>query len=613
MVEAIELTDEQLQQRVLTMLDGEGEIADSANLVSQLGTNPRLVDAALKSLNVDEYVNLDVITLTLLELTAEGKSYQQNGTPEFQYMNSLEVDVETPKTEVEAKIGAQLAKIGFQKAMQNKWIQLCGDKKQNVKRIVKEAQDVDRAQLDEFASKARVDEHDKKVVDMFKKRKLIQQVTQKSYKVTKGVNFAPQRIKLETNLTAEMLRTGAWKETKFKRTNLNAAGQVPQGGHLHPLLKVRAQFREILLAMGFNEMPTNKWVESSFWNFDSLFQPQSHPARDMHDTFFLTNPAKANRVPEEYKERVRRTHESGLEGSVGYGPGWSAEETMKNILRTHTTAISSQMLYNQAQEKEFRPMKYFSIDRVFRNETLDATHLAEFHQVEGVVVDRGIGLSHLLGVMNTFFNKIGISQLKFKPAYNPYTEPSLEIFAFHPQLKKWIEIGNSGVFRPEMLIPMGLPKDVSVIAWGLSLERPTMIYYNVKNIRELFGSKVLISHTKKNPIAYIKGYDVNAAKKDEEVKDAKSVLDELEGKLRGSAWLGGLQPSAEDREALAALDGQQPDPVSHPHTFSWYALASKFTEQTKKTWKKAGGDKPAAAAGGDKKKGGKQKQAAAKK
>jgi phenylalanyl-tRNA synthetase alpha chain len=104
---------------------------------------------------------------------------------------------------------------------------------------------------------------------------------------------------------------------------------------------VRAQFREILLSMGFNEMPTNKWVESSFWNFDSLFQPQSHPARDMHDTFFLQNPTHANRVPEEYKQRVTHTHENGLEGSFGYGPGFSNEETMKNILRTHTTAISS--------------------------------------------------------------------------------------------------------------------------------------------------------------------------------------------------------------------------------------------------------------------------------
>ncbi len=147
-----------------------------------------------------------------------------------------------------------------------------------------------------------------------------------------------------------MLRTGAWKDTKFKKTNLNAAGQTPNGGHLHPLLKVRAQFRQTLLEMGFTEMPTDRFVESGFWNFDSLFQPQSHPARDMHDTFFLKNPVYCNHVPQDYMERVRQTHEDGLEGSFGYGKGWSLEESKKNILRTHTTAISSQMLYKLALE-----------------------------------------------------------------------------------------------------------------------------------------------------------------------------------------------------------------------------------------------------------------------
>ena len=122
-------------------------------------------------------------------------------------------------------------------------------------------------------------------------------------------------------------------------------------------------------------------------------------------------------------------------------------------------------------QKEFTPVKYFSIDRVFRNETLDATHLAEFHQVEGVVADRGLTLGHLIGVLHEFFGRLGMTRLRFKPAYNPYTEPSMEIFAYHDQLGKWVEIGNSGVFRPEMLQPMGLPEDVNVIAWGLSLER----------------------------------------------------------------------------------------------------------------------------------------------
>lgn len=120
---------------------------------------------------------------------------------------------------------------------------------------------------------------------------------------------------------------------------------------------------------------------------------------------------------------------------------WKLEEAQKNLLRTHTTAVSARMLYKLAnQEGGFTPAKYFSIDRVFRNETLDATHLAEFHQVEGVVADRNLTLGDLIGVIAEFFKKLGITQLEFKPAYNPYTEPSMEIFCFHPGLKKWIEV-----------------------------------------------------------------------------------------------------------------------------------------------------------------------------
>ena len=132
---------------------------------------------------------------------------------------------------------------------------------------------------------------------------------------------------------------------------------------------------------------------------------------------------------------------------------------------------------------------------------MDATHLCEFHQVEGLVADRNLTLGNLIAIIRTFFAKIGITQLRFKPAYNPYTEPSMEIFGYHPDLKKWTEIGNSGMFRPEMLRPMGLPEDVRVIAWGLSLERPTMIKYRIENIRDLFGHKADIPKQKNAPIA----------------------------------------------------------------------------------------------------------------
>lgn len=198
-------------------------------------------------------------------------------------------------------------------------------------------------------------------------------------------------------------------------------------------------------------------------------------------------------------------HERGDEGSIGWRYEWSEEESLKNILRTHTTAVSSRMLYRLAQDcsggKPFTPKKYFSIDRVFRNEALDATHLAEFFQIEGLVADVGLTLGDLMGIIEAFFLKLGLPKLRFKPAYNPYTEPSMEVFSWHEGLKKYVEVGNSGMFRPEMLLPMGLPPDVRVIAWGLGLERPTMIRIGCSDVRDLCGyQQPLENILRRNPV-----------------------------------------------------------------------------------------------------------------
>jgi len=337
------------------------------------------------------------------------------------------------------------------------------------------------------------------VLSGLKRRKLINPITIKTYNLKKGPKFSTEFKKAEADLTTDLLSSGTWEDREFKEYNFNALGAPNLGGHIHPLLKVREQYREIFLEMGFEEMPTNNYIESSFWNFDSLFQPQQHPARDAHDTFFLTDPAEAQYFPDDYLERVKNMHSSGGQGSIGWRYDWKIEEAKKNILRTHTTAVSSRMLYKLAQEG-FTPKKYFSIDKVFRNEALDATHLAEFHQIEGLVADYNLTLGHLMGVISQFFSRLGMKNLRFKPAYNPYTEPSMEIFGYHPGLKKWVEVGNSGVFRPEMLLPMGLPPDVRVIAWGLSLERPTMIKYGISNIRDLVGHKISLDFVKNNPM-----------------------------------------------------------------------------------------------------------------
>lgn len=287
------------------------------------------------------------------------------------------------------------------------------------------------------------------------------------------------------------------------------------------LNKVITEIRQNLLIMGFSEMRTNRWVESSFWNFDVLFQPQQHPARDSHDTFFMSSPATAQDIPAEYMANVKQMHESGGQGSIGWRYDWSEGEARKNLLRTHTTAVSARTLHEMAQEYKktgvFEPKKCFSIDRVFRNETLDMTHLAEFHQVEGFVADRNIGLGHLIGVLKEFFRRLGITNLKFKPAYNPYTEPSMEIFGWHPLLNKEVEVGNSGVFRPEMLLPMGFPPDVTVVAWGIGVERTVAQMYGIRSIKTLFSYDQEIAKSKTYPVCFLKA----AEKSDVDEKTAK--------------------------------------------------------------------------------------------
>eukprot|EP01024_Parvocaulis_polyphysoides_P008791 TRINITY_DN12633_c0_g2_i1.p1 TRINITY_DN12633_c0_g2~~TRINITY_DN12633_c0_g2_i1.p1 ORF type:complete len:502 (+),score=95.40 TRINITY_DN12633_c0_g2_i1:127-1632(+) len=490
-----------VEQQLLLYLDANGEVSDSQELVQSLGVDHNVLTGVIKSLASHEMIIVQDIDHFQYALTEEGSSYVQDGSPEAQVFEAVFNQADgMDMNDLKQALG-EVGQIGFKQAMQQKWISLDkSDGKQIIRKQVDSIDDVVKQQLLDVQAGKEIDKKQAEILQ--KKRKLIKPEQWKTYKLQKGPKFALEKQKQATELTQEMIAKGTWKDAQFKEYNFNALGLPPPSGHLHPLLKVRTQFRKIFISMGFEEMPTNNYVESSFWNFDALFQPQQHPARDEHDTFFLKKPAATplERVPKDYCERVKQVHESGGYGSIGYGYNWKREEAEKNLLRTHTTAISSRMLYKLAQEG-FRPAKYFSIDRVFRNEAIDRTHLAEFHQIEGLVCDRGLSLGDLIGTLNQFFGRLGLKKLRFKPAYNPYTEPSMEILSYSDQLKKWVEVGNSGMFRPEMLRPMGLSEDVRVIAWGLSLERPTMILYGIDNIRDLFGHKVSLNMVKRNPIS----------------------------------------------------------------------------------------------------------------
>lgn len=211
-----------------------------------------------------------------------------------------------------------------------------------------------------------------------------------------------------------------------------------------------------------------------------LFTPQDHPARAGQDTFYLAQPATLP-LPNDrcLIDQVQQMHDRC------YGGHWLEAEASRSIFRAQTTTFTARKLY----ELQGRTGKFFSIDKVFRNETSDRTHLHEFYQIEGVVVGELLSVRSLMGYLTYFYQRLGFQDLKFKPTYNPYTEPSLDVYAYHEPSQKYLEVGNSGLFRPEMLEPLGCAGQ-STIAWGLGLERIALLMYGVEQLADLVGPDI---------------------------------------------------------------------------------------------------------------------------
>ncbi|KXT03402.1 hypothetical protein AC579_3968 [Pseudocercospora musae] len=477
------------------------------------------IKAALDRLGSRAMIEYKTHETEQVVVTAEGQQIADEGSHELKVWQAVKragrLGLKDPA------LATPSAKVGQGNAFKQGWIKKDGDAFISLKDEVRDS----TAETLQYVVQTKTMPDPKQLKD-FQKRKLVTTHKFIAYEVTKGPKWAKEIPVEVTDLTMEMMQDGSWKTANWKPYNFNTLGAEQHAGALHPLNKVREEFRKIFFYQGFTEMPTGRFVDTGFWNFDALFVPQQHPARDLQDTFYVLDPPESG-IPgpdpaadkalekmekdagatssskakpldyKQYYEDIKAVHQDGKFGSVGYRYPYADKETKRLVLRTHTTAVSTYCLHRLAADP--RPARYFSIDRVFRNETVDATHLAEFHQVEGVIADYGLTLGGLQKFLGNFFNKLGILDLRFKPAYNPYTEPSMEVFGFHTGLNKWVEIGNSGMFRPEMLLPMGLPEDLRVYGFGLSLERPTMIKYGVSNIRELLGHKVDLGFIKNNP------------------------------------------------------------------------------------------------------------------
>jgi len=297
-------------------------------------------------------------------------------------------------------------------------------------------------------------------------------------------------------LTKEIIEKEMWCNKKFRKYDIRAPVPPISGGRKHPLYWVIDIVRETFISMGFEEIE-GSWIETAFWNMDSMFVPQDHPARDVQDTFYLNGEGKL--PSEELVQKIKKVQENGWDtGSEGYGIEWSEKEARKLVLRSHTTAVTYRMFAKGIK----LPMKVFCIGRVFRNEKPDKLHLPEFHQIEGFVAAEGLNLRHLMGYLKEFYRLIGIAKIKFKPTYNPYTEPSMEVFAYHPKLDRWIEVANSGIFRPEARRPYNI--HVNIVAWGLALERLASLLYGTTSIRDLLGHECDLEFIKGYPYREIK-------------------------------------------------------------------------------------------------------------
>lgn len=315
------------------------------------------------------------------------------------------------------------------------------------------------------------------VVEIRQRKRRFLALTGEGWKVVKeGI-----QVREEVNeLTTEMILSGRWREVDFRAYDVTLPGPKVSLGKEHPFRRILEATRRVYLEMGFEEI-TSTWVESAFWDFDALFQPQDHPARDMQDTFYLARPASCPLPAAELVDRVRRTHENGGDtGSIGWRTKWNPALAEKCVLRTHTTAATVRALAADPNP----PRKVFCVGPVFRREAIDYKHLPVFHQVDGVVIDQHASFAVLLTLLKTFYRKMGFERIQFRPAFFPYTEPSVEVFVWMESRKDWVEMGGAGVFRPEVTEPLGC--HVPVLAWGLGLERLGMFRFGLRDIRELY-------------------------------------------------------------------------------------------------------------------------------
>ncbi|MBN2421796.1 phenylalanine--tRNA ligase subunit alpha [Candidatus Woesearchaeota archaeon] len=453
---------------------------------------------ALQWLQNKKVIDLNENIKELVELDVNGKNYVKKGLPERIFLEAVKNKTLT-LGEVKSKTGLDKNEINICIGTLRKKaaIDVKKDKElsfsineQGKKLLAKESLEEQFLKKKFPLDLSLLKPEEKFAYEELKKRKNILKKTIKKLKYANltslGKKLLKQGIKTKNvieKLSLKEIKSGKWKNKSFRRYDVSINVPRISGGKRHFTKQAVDYIKKIWIELGFKEM-TGPLVQTSFWDLDALFVPQDHPARDVQDTFYIKDPAKGRIDNKQVLKRVKATHENGwTTGSLGWQCEWSTERAKENLLRTHNTVLSARTI--SELKKQDLPVKFFSVAKVFRNETLDWKHLFEFYQVEGIVVDPDVTFRNLLGYLTEFYKKMGYPKVRIKPGHFPYTEPSAEVSVFHPVRKEWVELGGSGVFRPEVVKPL-LGIDIPVLAWGQGMGRIISEYWEINDIRELY-------------------------------------------------------------------------------------------------------------------------------
>ena len=447
---------------------------------------------ALRFLENKGFLKIKKTTEKIIDLGTNGIYYKNNHLPERKLLTLLEQNKSMPLEEAQklSKLSENEFKVSLGILKNKAFIQITNGKilltvkKEEITRKFLEENFLEMLPTEE----SKLAPEHKHALENLKRRKEIIEIKELDiieFELTNlGHQIAGKNIKLDLieEITPEIIKN--WNKLKgFRSYDIQSSVPLISGGKKHFVNEAIDYAKRIWLDLGFKEI-SGSMTETSFWNFDALFTAQDHPVREMQDTFFI-NEVESKLPSKEIVSKVKQAHESGISNSKGWQYQWEEKEAKKTVLRTHTTALSARTLAS-LKESDI-PAKYFTIGKVFRNETLDWKHGFEFYQSEGIVIDQNVTFRHLLGYLNEFYKKMGFEKIKFVPTFFAFTEPSVEIQVFHEERKEWLELGGAGIFRPEVVFPL-FGKNIRVLAWGQGFDRIITDYYKIKDLRETYSN-----------------------------------------------------------------------------------------------------------------------------